>query len=66
LSSTVQDIDNDGKPDLVAVFDMQSVRLRPDATRATLSGWLKNSQLFVGEDAVIVVPSLNSSEAGCR
>ena len=66
LGATVGDIDGDGKPDLVAVFEMQGVRLHPGATLATLSGWLKNSQLFVGEDAVIVSPRLSPAEASCR
>jgi hypothetical protein len=66
LGTTIRDIDSDGRPDLVAVFEMQSVRLHPSATLATLTGWMKNSQLFVGEDAVAVVSRLGPGEASCR
>jgi hypothetical protein len=62
--STIQDIDGDGEPDLVATFEMRKMKLHPSATSARLSGWLKNSQVFIGEDAVTVVSTM--ATASCR
>ncbi len=60
----IQDIDGDGKPDLLATFEMRKMKLHPSATSARLSGWLKNSQLFIGEAAVNVVSTMASGS--CR
>jgi len=36
----------------VIVFNMASVRLSPNAKTAHLTGWLKNSQTFIGQDRI--------------
>ena len=64
VGSMIQDFDGDGKPDLLATFEMRKMKLHPSATSARLSGWLKNSQVFIGEDAVTVVSTMAS--ASCR
>jgi hypothetical protein len=64
VGSMIQDIDGDGKPDLLATFEMRKMKLHASATLARLSGWLKNSQVFIGEDAVAVVSTMAS--ASCR
>jgi predicted DsbA family dithiol-disulfide isomerase len=51
----MSDINGDGKLDLVVSFDMASVRLHPQARKARLTGWLKNSQAFIGEDQITVI-----------
>ncbi len=48
LGASIKDVDGDGKPDLVATFDMHGMKLHPSAKSARLSGWLKNSQVFIG------------------
>src|SRR5208283_801041 len=54
LSTSVQDINHDGIPDLVAVFDTGEVRLDPRADRGTLQGWLKNGRAFFGSGQIRV------------
>ena len=44
-----QDVNGDGKPDLVLTFDQAILKLNPGTKSAFLSGWLKNSQEIVGE-----------------
>jgi hypothetical protein len=45
---TVEDINGDGRPDLVLTFPTASLKLHPHARRMTLTGFLKNSQAFWG------------------
>lgn len=52
----IQDVNNDGIPDLLLQFQRSEVRLAPYATRVRLTGWLKNSRAFVGEDRITMVP----------
>jgi hypothetical protein len=52
VSITPRDVDNDGYPDLVLVFDRSGLELGPQASRMRLTGWLKNSQFFFGEGAI--------------
>jgi len=66
LGTTVIDVDGDGKPDLLITFDMRDVKLDAKANSARLTGWLKNSQSFVGEDKIRVVPSVAGEDAACR
>jgi hypothetical protein len=49
VNISVQDINNDGVPDLLLGFRSAEVRMSPRATHARLVGWLKNSRSFVGE-----------------
>ncbi len=55
LRAELRDINGDGQLDLVIFFDQASVRLSPYAKKARMTGWLKNSQVFIGEDRVTVV-----------
>jgi hypothetical protein len=66
MSTFIQDVDGDGRPDLVAVFDMRSLKLHAAAQTGRLSGWLKNSQVFIGEDRISVVSSMSPADASCR
>ena len=66
LSTRVLDIDGDGTPDLVATFDMTAIHLHPAAKRVVLSGWLKDSRMFFGEDRIRVVSSMAAENAACR
>jgi len=54
VRTEMSDVDGDGTLDLVMVFDQASVKLHSEAKRARLSGWLKNTQLFIGEDRISV------------
>ena len=56
LRLEIADVNGDGKADLLLIFDSASLKLTPDARKATLSGWLKNSQAFTGETPATVVP----------
>jgi len=66
MTSKIFDIDGDGRPDMIATFDIAAVHLHPTATRVRLSGWLKNSRLFFGEDRIRVVGSMAAENAACR
>jgi hypothetical protein len=66
LGTSVTDVDNDGKRDLLVTFDMVDVKLDPKATAARLTGWLKSSQNFVGEDKIRVVSSMAGEDPSCR
>jgi len=55
VRAELRDINGDGQLDLVIFFDQASVRLSPYAKKARMTGWLKNSQVFIGEDRVTVV-----------
>jgi hypothetical protein len=48
-SISVQDVNNDGIPDLLLEFRSADVHISPQATQLRLTGWLKNSRSFVGE-----------------
>jgi hypothetical protein len=48
-------VNGDGQPDLLVEFDMAKVRLHRDARSARVTGWLKNSQIVMGEDRITVV-----------
>jgi hypothetical protein len=66
LSSSVQDVNGDGIPDLLEVFDTSAVKLHPQASVGRLTGWLKNGQAFWGEDRIRVVPSTAAEDSTCR
>lgn len=59
LGASVTDLDGDGdgKPDLLVTFDMADVRLDAKAKAARLTGWLKSSQNFIGEDKIRACPA---------
>jgi hypothetical protein len=49
LSVSVEDVNNDGIPDLLLEFHIVDAQTSPQTTHLRLSGWLKNSRAFVGE-----------------
>ena len=55
-----------GKPDLVATFDAPTVKLHVNASVARVTGRLKNSQAFFGEDKIRIVPNLAIEDPSCR
>jgi hypothetical protein len=55
-STSIEDINHDGRADLVVSFRLSEVKLGPGATRIHLSGWLKNSQVFFGEEKLVRSP----------
>jgi hypothetical protein len=65
VRTTELDVNADGIPDLLLTFDAAKLRLSPDSSTGRLSGWLKNSQAFVGEDKE-VVPILARENPSCR
>lgn len=66
VSATVLDVNGDGVPDLLLTIDAARTKLTPHATRGRLSGWLRNSQAFFGEQDIRVVSSLAGEDFGCR
>jgi hypothetical protein len=66
VSASVSDVNLDGKPDLIAIFDMAGMKLHPGATSARVTGWLKNSQIFTGAGRIAVVPRMDMQDASCR
>ena len=52
MQMETQDINGDGKPDLILTFDQAILHLNPRKNSAFLSGWLKNSQEIVAEGTV--------------
>jgi hypothetical protein len=61
-----EDVDGDGNPDLVMQFRGSEVRLSKQATKAHLTGWLTNSQAFVGERDITVAVNPGSFVPGCQ
>jgi len=55
LSISFDDVNGDGKLDLVAIFNTSQLKLHPRATVARLTGWLKSEQAFSGEDRITIV-----------
>jgi hypothetical protein len=66
VSFSTSDVNLDGKPDLIAVFDMTGMKLHSSASSARVTGWLKNSQIFVGTGRIAVLPSMDTQDANCR
>lgn len=66
LSTSIRDVDGDSNPDLLITFDMAKLKLSPPAAVGRLTGWLQDSQAFVGEEKVRVVPSLVTEGPSCR
>jgi hypothetical protein len=51
----LRDINGDGHLDLLVFFSQASVKLSPRAKKARMTCWLKNSQVFIGEDWITIV-----------
>jgi hypothetical protein len=66
LSASTRNVDGTGKPGLYATFDMKDLKMQANATTVRLTGWLKNSQFFIGEDQITVVPSMSLADANCH
>ena len=66
LSIAIRDVNNDGIPDLLAEFAAEDVRLSSRAIRIRLTGWMNNSQAFVGEADAGAVREAISKTAQCR
>jgi hypothetical protein len=49
VSISLEDVNNDGIPDLLLEFQVADAQTSARATHVRLSGWLKNSRTFVGE-----------------
>jgi len=45
---SVQDVNNDGIPDLLLEYRSADVHISPRATHVRLTGWLKNSRSICG------------------
>jgi len=54
VGTVVRDVNGDGRPDLLIEFRGSDVQLAKKATRARLTGWLNNSQIFIAEDEIQV------------
>jgi hypothetical protein len=63
---STRDLDGSGKPGLFATFDMKDLKMHSHAATVGLTGWLKNSQFFIGEDQITVVRSMSLAGANCR
>jgi hypothetical protein len=62
-SIAVADINHDGIPDIIVMFDRGSTHLAPSAVRGVVKGWLKNSQVFSGEATIRTYPT---GSTGCQ
>ena len=65
LSTSIRDVNGDGKPDLMVVFDRKSIKLSTRAKSGRLTGWLKDSRIIIGEDKVRIVPNLAGEDPSC-
>ena len=66
IAFAIRDVNSDGIPDLLLTFDTSQMKLSPGGVVGRLSGWLKNSQAFSGEQAIRVVDSLAAESPNCR
>jgi hypothetical protein len=65
LRTSLADIDGDGRSDLLVTVNMADVKLDSSATVAHLTGWLKSSQAFIGEDRVRIVQTMALEDRAC-
>jgi Bacterial Ig-like domain (group 2) len=66
ISVSTRDVEGSGKPGLYATFDMKDLKMHPNAATVRLTGWLKNSQFFIGEDLITVVPTMSLADTNCH
>jgi hypothetical protein len=66
VNTWFEDVSHDGIPDLVMQFLGSEVRLSKQATKAHLTGWLTNSQAFVGERDITVASDPTVVSPACR
>jgi len=66
LSTSVADVNSDGQPDLVAVFDSSQIHLSPQATTVRLTGWMTSSQRFFASAPVTIVNDMSAQPAACQ
>ena len=66
INATSRDVNADGVPDLLLSFDKAKLKLTPHSTIGRLSGWMKNSQAFSGEQQIHVVSNLAEENSVCR
>ena len=66
MNVTSHDVNADGVPDLLLTFDRAKLNLTPHSTIGRLSGWMKNSQAFSGEQQIHVVSNLAEENSACR
>jgi len=62
----IADVNGDGIPDLLATFDLFSMRLNPAATHARVTGWMKDSRAIFGEDRITVLANLAGVPLSCQ
>ena len=53
VATLIQDINHDGRPDLVVTFNPTDIKLHAGATRLRLAGWLKDGQMIFGEQRIV-------------
>jgi len=53
--ASIEDVNGDGRPDLVLQFDTQSLQLFNDSTSATLTGQTADGAKIAGVDSVVIV-----------
>jgi hypothetical protein len=66
LNTNIADVNGDGQPDLVAMFDTSQIHLSPRATTVRLNGWLNSSQRFSASAPVTIVNDINSQPLECQ
>ena len=66
LGTSIRDVNGDKIPDLMLEFRASDVHLLPGAAHARITGWMNNSQAFVGETAVKDLRDLTSSSEACN
>ena len=66
INATSRDVNADGVPDLLLTFDKAQLKLTPLSTVGRLSGWMKDSQAFSGEQQIHIVSNLAEENSACR
>ena len=66
VGTSIKDVNGDGKADLIVWFEIGQVRPAAGRKFAGLSGWLKNSQAFVGETGAEALFRAGSQAVQCK